>query len=313
MRWTTLAKGLATYVPGLYSPERGTTGGTSDPRYCYSVWLRHLTMLRASGLPTDPEVVAELGPGDSLGLGLAALLSGASRYYALDVVRYAASPRNVEVLDQLVALFVARASIPGPDELPEAKPVLDGYEFPNDVLTPARLEQALAPSRVEAIRAALLEEGSDEGTIRIRYFAPWNDPEVIEEGSVDLIYSQAALEHVDDLDTTYGALRRWLAPDGVMSHQIDFRSHGTAKEWNGHWTYPDLLWAIVRGRRTYLLNRAPYSTHLDALRRHGFGLVHSVRVETPSEVPRSRLARRFRELSDEDLRTSGAYVQAVRG
>ncbi len=312
MRWTALAKGLATYVPGLYRPERGATGGTNDARYCYSVWLRHLTMLRAGDLPTDPEVVAELGPGDSLGLGLAALLSGASQYYALDVVRYAASRRNVEMLDELVTLFAARASIPGPDEFPEAKPYLDRYEFPHDILTEERLEHALAPRRIDAIRGALLDRGSSENTIRIRYFAPWHDADLIEEGSVGLIYSQAALEHVDDLDATYEALRRWLAPNGVMSHQIDFRSHGTADEWNGHWTYSDLLWGIVRGRRAYLLNRAPYSAHLDALRRHGFRLARSVRVEAVSEISRSRLARRFQELSDEDLRTSGAYVQAVR-
>src|SRR5689334_3926898 len=53
------------------------TGGSSSARYCYSVWLRHLSMAARLGLNTDPKDVAELGPGHSIGVGLAALLSGA--------------------------------------------------------------------------------------------------------------------------------------------------------------------------------------------------------------------------------------------
>ncbi len=145
IRWRVLAKGLATYVPGLYRPERGRTGGTSDARYCYSIWLRHLVMLRDQGLETNPSVVAELGPGDSLGIGLAALLSGASSYVALDVVRYAQNVRNLQVLEELVHLFERREPIPGPDELPEVKPFLEQYAFPHEVLDDTCLQRSLAP------------------------------------------------------------------------------------------------------------------------------------------------------------------------
>jgi SAM-dependent methyltransferase len=269
-------------------------------------------MLTETGLSEPPEVVGELGPGDSLGVGLAALLSGASRYYALDLVPYAVSERNLAILDELVALFAAKAPIPGPDEFPAVKPPLDRYEFPHALLTDQRLERALDPPRIRAIRSALVGEESSGTEVHLRYFVPWLDPEVIEEGSVDLLYSQAVLEHVDDINAAYSALSRWLKPNGVMSHQIDFRSHGTTSEWNGHWAYSDLVWRCIRGRRPYFLNRAPCSAHLEALRRAGFRVVREARVETPSMIPRSRLARRFRELSDEDLRTSGAYLQAVR-
>ena len=70
------------------------TGGTVSARYCYSVWSRHLSILQRSGLPTTFKTMVELGPGDSLGIGLAALLSGVERYIALDVVQHASGAQN---------------------------------------------------------------------------------------------------------------------------------------------------------------------------------------------------------------------------
>ncbi len=83
-----LLSGLASWLPG-YDVAR-TTGGTDSARYCYSVWLRHLVLAASSGRLQAgvPRIVAELGPGDSVGIGIAALLSGAERYYALDLLPY---------------------------------------------------------------------------------------------------------------------------------------------------------------------------------------------------------------------------------
>lgn len=68
-----LIKGLLTYVPGAYKIfSHKNTGGSDSARYCYYVWLRHLVMLYENRLSTDPKIIAELGPGDSLGLGLCA-------------------------------------------------------------------------------------------------------------------------------------------------------------------------------------------------------------------------------------------------
>src|SRR3981081_1310518 len=89
-----LIVGMATYVPGLRGQTGRRTGGTVSARYCYSVWSRHLSILQRSGLPTTFKTMVELGPGDSLGIGLAALLSGVERYIALDVVQHASGAQN---------------------------------------------------------------------------------------------------------------------------------------------------------------------------------------------------------------------------
>ena len=76
-----LAKGILTFVPGLLAFSnrfRRVENGTVSARYCYSVWLRHLVMAHDRGLPTNPQVLVEFGPGSSIGTGLAALIAGAA-------------------------------------------------------------------------------------------------------------------------------------------------------------------------------------------------------------------------------------------
>ncbi len=300
--------GLATYVPGY--DYLGPTGGTNSARYCYSVWLRHLVMAHDGGLlQAPPAAVAELGPGDSIGIGLAALLSGAKKYQALDVVKYANGERNLAILHELIRLFENREPIPDQDEFPEVKPYLATYAFPRHILTEAILERALAAPRLARIRQSVCEPSAADGMIF--YAAPWNDPHIIEERAIDMLYSQAVLEHVSDLPGTYAAMQRWLKPTGFVSHQIDFKSHGKAATWDGHWKYSDGVWRVIVGRRPYLLNRAPYSTHVDLLQENGFKIVKQVLVHAPPGIRREELAPRFRELSDDDLHICGAYVLAA--
>ena len=96
-----------------------------------------------------------------------------------------------------------------------------------------------------------------------------------------------------------------------MSHSIDYCCHGLTRDWNCHWSIPDWLWTIVRGRRAYLINRLPHSTHVQAMRESGFRILAEERTGGPS-LPRSQLASRFKEMSEEDLATSGAFVIAVK-
>ncbi len=302
-------RGLATYLPVLGRHVGQKTGGTSSARYCYSVWLRHLVMAGQQGLDTCPSTIAELGPGDSLGIGLAGLLSGSDAYFAFDVMDFGSANRNLSILDELVDLYRARAPIPGPDEFPRIKPGLESFGFPAFLEHGGRLERALDPNRIDLIRASLANTRHARSVIK--YCVPWTDADVMKSGTVDMIFSQAVLEHVDDLEGTYRAMRQWLAPRGFMSHQVDFKCHHTADVWNGHWTHSDLKWRLIRGRLKYLLNRQPYSHHRRLLRDHGFDLVAEQTITSESSLQRSQLAPRFADLTDADLVTSGAFFLAV--
>ena len=196
--------GLATYIPGMSHIISKGTRGTDSARYCYSVWLRHLVMAHNNGLSTEPKVIAELGPGSSIGVGLAALISGAEKYYALDVIEHANTQRNLEVFDELVTLFKRKEEIPGEVEFPLVKPYLTSYEFPNYTLNDDRLSTVLNNARIDLIRKSIMDMDADDSMIRYR--VPWFKSDVIETGSVDMIYSQAVLEHVDDLRSSYKVL-----------------------------------------------------------------------------------------------------------
>jgi hypothetical protein len=149
-------------------------------------------------------------------------------------------------------------------------------------------------------------------SIGVSYVVPWHDSASIKGQPVDMILSQAVLEHVGDLPYTYRQLSRWLKPGGFMSHQIDFRCHRTARQWNGHWAYSDRVWRLIGSVWPYLINREPYSTHRELLDTAGLDVVCEVKLRRPSGIRRERLASRFRHLSDDDLITSGAFVQAVK-
>lgn len=310
----------ATFVPGITAlplvkrklarRSLGTGGGAQSARYCYAVWLRHLLHASANHLNVDPKHIAELGPGHSLGIGLAAILSGVERYRAFDVVSHRHSERNLTVLDELITLFKARAAIPRTDEFPAVGPDLPSYDFPRHLLDDERIERNLRPERLARVREALRRCDSPQSMIQYR--APWHTENAIERDSLDLVFSQAVLEHVDQLAQTYQAIYEWLRPNGYMSHQIDFKCHDSARQWNGHWTYSDLVWKIVRGKDTWLINREPHSTHIRLIRESGFRIVEDTRVERPSRIARSDLATRFKTITDEDLKTGDAFIQAVK-
>jgi hypothetical protein len=66
---------------------------------------------------------------------------------------------------------------------------------------------------------------------------------------------------------------------------------------------------MIVGNRPYLINREPYSTHASLIADRGFEITREMR-DRISGIPRNKLASRWVVMSDDDLVTSGAVVQA---
>ena len=302
-----VAKGLATMVPGLHRLLAGSGGGSTDSAdYCYGVWLKHMTFLWHSGTRGMPSSVAELGPGESLGVGIAALLSGVSRVYGLDAVAYGSTEKNLRMLDEMVERFARRAPRPTRG-WPDFDAYLDSNLFPSHILTDEVLQRTLAPRRIAAIRDAIAHPDKD-GDLVVKYIVPWTAENALASSSVDLIYSHSVLEHVVDVPLTLRCCFAWLRPGGRMSHQIDFTSHGITKAWNGHWQYPEWLWRIIVGGRPYLINRLPASAQARMLEATGFRIELDLRARRQDGIRTSFGA----GVPQEDVTCSSMFVQALK-
>jgi hypothetical protein len=133
---------------------------------------------------------------------------------------------------------------------------------------------------------------------------------MIRRETVDLVFSHVVLEYTVDLEDTFRACAQWLKPGGWMSHQIDLTSHDQAKVWNDPWTYPDAIWKIVLGKRSYYLTRRPCSHYIQSLQTCGLEIVCHQKLTRTDGIKRSQLAPRWKGLSEDDFTCAGTFIQA---
>ncbi|MDX2053516.1 MAG: methyltransferase domain-containing protein [Polyangiaceae bacterium] len=241
-----VVKGLSTHVPR----PRKSGGSTAQPRYCYAVWGRHLSALREMGCTLANAKVLELGPGNSLGSSVCALLTLAREAHGLDLYPVGHHGSEIAMLGELSAMFERKEALPGREEFPNLRPHLEDLTLPEH--EPTR--------RVEPVE---LER-------RLRYHVG-KIQDFDGDNNFDLIFSQATLQHIEDLEGYFQAFHRLLTKGGWMSHQVDFSSLETATRWNGHWFYPAPLWRVMRGKYC-LTNRRPLSYYVALAERSGFRL-----------------------------------------
>lgn len=238
-------------------------GAMDSPDYAFNVVLSHVRRVGWSDL--QGKVVLELGPGDSLATAVIASALGASRIHLVDAGDFATFETSTYVA---VQHFLERA----------------GYH-PPDLSTCRTRDEMLA-----LCRAAYLTTGL-AGLQRLP------------TASVDLVFSQAVLEHVRiaEFDATLQQLRRVLRPSGVASHQVDLKDHlgGALNNLRFGGATWEAKWMVDSG---FYTNRLRYPEILASMTRAGFD-VETTAIErwTTLPTPRAKLATHFRNMSDEDL------------
>ncbi|WP_084187977.1 methyltransferase domain-containing protein [Synechococcus sp. KORDI-49] len=197
----------------FFRPNR--TGGISGERYALELINRNLNLISLHMDIDDPKslAVCEIGPGDSVALGYLWLAMGFSSYDAFDAFPYASIDKSREHANSVVNYLIDNYS---------KSPVL-----PYTVRNLRSFSPTINP---------LLKRLSFDHTFEkhISYQAPYSFDQ-IQANSYDIIYSQACFEHVGDLDELYASIYRALKPNGVLLTQIDFKSHGLSRLWNGHY------------------------------------------------------------------------------
>jgi hypothetical protein len=306
-----LLRGILSYVLPDNMLKRPGSGGTFSAEYCYSVWLRHLVKLNELGLIkniSDIKTIAEIGPGDSLGIGIAAVFSGIKEYYGFDVIRHANKERNIKIANEIYQLFLQKNGIPSGPKYVNTNPGLNDYRFPEEILGENMNELFLRDRKTEIIKA-LNDENSQ---IIINYTVPWDSSENLYPEKIDLIYSQAVMEHVEDIASAYTAMYKWLKPGGILSHQIDFKTHEMTKEWNGHWYIAPYLWKFLLHGRKYSINRLPVSAHVNAIEKAGFTIKNVQPVHSNNSFGSKPVKVNNCNFTKDDYQISSALIQAVK-
>ena len=297
--------GAAITIPALGSHRPSRVGQSVTASRCYGLWLRHVARLHEVSPFRTPRTMVELGPGDSLGTGIAALLSGVERVYALDAFPLANAQRDARLVDEIAKLFHERAPVPATHDACDL-PHLDELAFPSHVFPAEVINRALQPERIASIRACLKEGAVGDGPLI--YIAPWRGEVALTGLRAQLVLSHSVLEYVDNLREVYTEFARWTSEGGFMSHFLDYSSIGYALQWDGHWSYSDIVWRLVRGRREYVVNRIPHAEHLRMLAENGFEILGELRYTRPPTISRNRLASRFQSMTDEDRETHFALI-----
>jgi hypothetical protein len=264
-----IATGILSNIPGLFSwwDRRRPMGNTSSATYARGVWRFHLENYKKFVDDRTPRVVAEFGPGATLGTCIAALCDGVDNAIALDVCPYASDASiNLGVLEELI---------------PDSNRVLDH----------------------SLLAEAVMRVGSKQSETLLKYVAPWTDLNILPRNFVELIFSHSVMEHMTKPLEAYRACFHWLKPGGIMSHKIDHSSHAITKSWNGHYAIPNKLWSVIVGGRPYLLNRMTPSQHRFAIERAGFQVLLE-KLEFANENDNSSLCPSLKSRRDCHIKTS---------
>jgi SAM-dependent methyltransferase len=184
-------------------------------RYDMSVvkgWLRSYREYVGVDTAIDSKRVLEIGPGEDLGCGLTLLAEGAAEYHALDA-HYLLGNTPEEFYDVLFGLM--REEYNGLDE-DELRRQLD-------------LFRSQSPQRLNYIHQ------------------PDFDLRVLGRSSIDVVFSQAAFEHIADPRSTIEALSEVVAPGGSAVILIDFMTHSRwirDKDPLNIYRYPDWIYRL---------------------------------------------------------------------
>lgn len=270
-----LAKLVLSRIPIGYSVFRRVGifrhGAMDSPCYALKVFQTHFGRARERGLMA-PFTVLEIGPGDSVASAILARSVGASATWLVDAGNYATD--DMRLYAQTI-------------QLAQAAGLAVPYDLKMDDLS----------SLLTSCHARYLSTG-------LRTFAE------IPAGSIDFIWSQAVLEHVRvaEIGQLIGEMYRVLRPGGIASHRVDLRDHLGGSLNNLR--FSDALWeSPLMAESGFYTNRVRYGEMLDLFRRPGFEIEVLGADQWPVvPVARRAMAKRFRGLSDSDLRVSGFDV-----
>lgn len=269
----------------LFPQDRlATAFGRGDAEYAWRVFHHHFNMLQSTGGSSASRIL-EIGPGRNLGTSL-----------LWWVYFNAKNGPDVEI----VCWDVFRNASPGENSYWAnlAGELLDS--------TPEELQETESDLILGGLREIVEGRRQPQISYRVEPLNVFEDVMKANNTKFNLVYSQAAIEHIWDIDAFWGTIVRLTEESGRHSHRIDLADHGSREsnyiemlEWSrlGYWlTMRFIPGAINRWRAVHHLNK------LESLGMKIIDVRREMRERLP--IPLSKVASEFRNLSNDELRTT---------
>src|SRR5690606_13050796 len=209
--------------------------------------------------------------------------------------------------DELKDYFLSSMDIPHGKGFESVSPMLNDYSYPSDII---KYDTEYFNLRHKIIKESLLNNSEE---IIIKYIVPWTSTNTSGIGNLDLIFSQAVMEHIEDIAFAYKEMYKYLKKGGIISHQIDFKTHEMTKDWNGHWFISEPVWKFLLRGRKYPINRLPLSSHVNMIKNVGFEIKSIIPVHRKNPFyNNSKTKVPSVSFTEEDFITSGALIQAIK-
>ena len=269
------------------------TTGTGNPQldhdiiqlveYSKAVFEKYCRYMAKKDMSTtlNNKTIVELGPGDSMATAFFFLAYGAKRVVCFDRFKLLQNTaKNTLIAQQVLSI------------LPEQQR--------------QHLQTILSFDDQKQVRW---------NPIRLQYLHNRNENITLENGSIDIIVSNAVLEHVQNLDVLFSHMYRILKPEGIMVHAADLKSHDLHHTTELDFlTVPDWLWWLMTFYRG-APNRKRWSHYKNLLDVHGFERTFfKVTSTLPAESIRTlrlKYPEHAKQFSDEDL-SCGGFLFAAR-
>lgn len=264
------AKLLLSRIPIDYGFWRNRSlfkhGDMAKPEYAYRVFKQHFKQNNISQKKNC--VVLELGPGDSLFSALIANAHGISKIYLVDAGKFAID----DVSDYIQMAVYLRNIGCVPPEFNESTPIED------------ILNQCNATYMTNGI----------------------NSLKAIPDNSVDVIWSQAVLDHVklSDFTILIKEFRRIVRTNGICSHCIDLRDHLSSSL--NHLRFSNRLWeAEFMSKSGFYTNRLRYHEIVKLFEKAGFSSkITNIQKWDKPPISKSKFSDHYKSMSDEELSIS---------
>ncbi len=279
---------IARFSPSYYvrlTEQTGRGGGVEQPDDVAEYFLKcfyeyfHILGIEKSAISEylNDKTLLEYGPGDTAGVALLMYAHGARKVYCVD--RFPLANFSDFSLSVFSSLF-------------------------------SKLEGDVR-HRAEACFNEQGTPSSGFDTRAIEYLVKSNGLSGL-KNEVDIVFSRAVLEHVNDLSATFEDMYEALVNNGVSIHQVDLKSHGLHKRNSLDFlTWPDTLWHLMYSHKG-VPNRYRVNAYKELIDKSGFQLrllAHTLLAQD-SELTEVRpyLIDRFKGLSDEDLSWLGFWM-----